>query len=150
MASFWHPSGLRESTSTSPMPADPPPGLSVLELVTAPQQDVESLVARLRRRAETELAASPLGAAVIELVEEVLIRRFSRLTREEVRSMFQLEDLRKTKVWQEAHEEGKAVARKEIVQNCLAQGMSIKEIAQLLKMSAQEVRRLAKTKRAER
>src|SRR5262245_26536507 len=73
-----------------------------------------------------------LGDTAIELVEEVLIRRFSALTREEVRSMFQLEDLRKTRVWQEAHGEGveKGIAKgtqkakADMARKCLAKGMS--------------------------
>src|SRR5262249_37077015 len=66
------------------MPANPPPGLGILELVTAPQPAGESIVARLRRRVETELASTDLGRTVIELLEGVLIRRFSRLSRQEV------------------------------------------------------------------
>ena len=70
--------------------------------------------------------------------------------------MFALEALRKTRVWQEAREEGlqegrqegreqgQLLARKELVRKWLAKGMAIKEIAGLLEISPQEVRRLAK------
>jgi predicted transposase YdaD len=40
------------------------------------------------------------------LMEEVLIRRYHELDCVEIRRMFKLQDLRKTRVWQEAHEEG--------------------------------------------
>jgi predicted transposase YdaD len=46
------------------------------------------------------------GKVIVELTEEILIRRYSSLDREEIRQMFKLHDIRKTRVWQEAHEEG--------------------------------------------
>ena len=55
--------------------------------------------------------------------------------------MFQLEDLRKTRVWQEAREE----EREQLVQKWLAKGKTVKEIAELLDTTVQEVRRLSKS-----
>jgi DNA-directed RNA polymerase specialized sigma24 family protein len=54
--------------------------------------------------------------------------------------MFKLSDVRKSRVWQEAREEGK----REIVLPCVATGKSLKEIADFLEMPLAEVRRLAK------
>jgi predicted transposase/invertase (TIGR01784 family) len=61
-------------------------------------------------------------------------------------------DLRKSRLWQEIHEEGreegveqgKTFAQREFVRNCVAEGMSTKEIARLTKLSVAKVRRLAK------
>ena len=62
--------------------------------------------------------------------------------------MFQLHDIRKTRVWQEAIEEGqaegKALLKKEMVEKWLKKGLSHKEIAELLEAPLEEVRRLAK------
>ncbi len=62
--------------------------------------------------------------------------------------MFELEDLRKTRVWQEAQEEGIAMGRKlekvDLVRSCLAKGMPAKEVADLLGVTAQVIRKLAK------
>lgn len=54
--------------------------------------------------------------------------------------MFQLEDLRKTRVWQEAQEE----EREHLVEKWLAKGMTLKEIATLLDVPVQAVRRMIK------
>lgn len=71
--------------------------------------------------------------------------------------MFPLADLRKTRVWQEIHEEGmlegeakgeakgKDATKREWVGKWLAKGMSQKEIAALLEVPVSEVRRLAKS-----
>ena len=72
----------------------------------------------------------------------------------EIRAVF--DDIRKTRVWQEAHEEGveegiekgiekgKVLERKQLVQRLPVNGHSLKEIAQLLGLSLSEVRRLAR------
>lgn len=78
--------------------------------------------------------------------------------------MFQLTELRKTRAWQQIHEEGvvegiengfqigfkigfeigKSHAHQKFARNCLANGMSIKETAKLTGVSVVQVRRLAK------
>jgi predicted transposase YdaD len=119
-----------------------------VQLVSAPVGQAPALVARLLRKAEHELADTELGAKVVELVEELLVRRFPQLNREEMRAMFDLEDLRKTRVWQEARaegrEQGRLLAKKNLVYKWLAKGKGIKEIADLLEIPVPEARRLAK------
>jgi predicted transposase YdaD len=93
----------------------------------------------------------------------VLIRRYHEFDRVEIRRMFKLHDIRKTRVWQEALEEGREKGRKEgreegreeglevgrtlekqqLVQRLRANGQSMKEIAQVMGISLSEVRRLA-------
>ena len=74
---------------------------------------------------------------IVELMEEVLLRRFTELNREEIRQMFQLHDLRESRVWQEAHDEGKdegrMIEKLDIVRRMLTKGRSLKEIADCLK-----------------
>jgi predicted transposase/invertase (TIGR01784 family) len=134
-----------------PMPAQPTLGLAILQLIAAPVHQLRGLVARLLQRAQEEHADSELGAKTVELMEELLMRRFAQLSREEIRAMFELEDLRKTRVWQEAEEEGREKGREErseeLVRKWLARGMPPKEIAALLDISVQEVRRLSKNGR---
>ncbi len=131
------------------VPADPPIGLGILQLVTAPVDKAKNLVARLVHKAKHEVADAEMGAKVLQLVEELLMRRFPNFDREEIRAMFDLVELRKTRAWQEIHEEGVAEgelrAKQQLVLKLMAKGMTAKEIAELLDMSTQEVRRLAKS-----
>jgi predicted transposase/invertase (TIGR01784 family) len=64
---------------THPMPAKPPLGLAILQLLSAPAQQVRDLVTRLLRRAGEELAGTELGVKTLELTEELLVRRFPKL-----------------------------------------------------------------------
>jgi predicted transposase/invertase (TIGR01784 family) len=141
-----------------PVQGEGPPGLGILQLAVCAGTDTTKLTSRLLERARRE-PNSERSRIIVELTEEVLIRRFSELPREEIRRMFKLDDLRKTRVWQEAHEEGiekgiekgrqegiekgRAIEKRRLVERLQARGQTLKEIAQLLGISVSEVRRLA-------
>ena len=129
-------------------PSDPPLGLGILQLVTAPESDLKTLVKKLFKTANDPRFDGETAQVAIELTEELLMRRFAKMKREEIRKMFQLTDIRKTAVWQEAREEGlaegNALANERLVRNGLAKGMSVHEIADLLEIPLKEARRLAK------
>jgi predicted transposase/invertase (TIGR01784 family) len=149
-------------------PSDPPFGLGILQLVTAPEGDLRSLVKNLVQKART----SESGKLAIELTEELLIRRFDTMSREEIRKMFKLANIRDTAVWKEAREEGleegiekgiekgmekgiekgiekgkaegEALTKQELVRKWLAKGKSVPEIAELLDVPLKDARRLVK------
>ncbi len=143
-----------------PMPNDVAGGMAILQLVTAPLDQTKQLVARIVEQSRVDDPSAPAGTKVIELVEELLVRRLPELNREEVRNMYELTDLRKTRAWQEIHdqgveegvqkglekgiEEGEIRQKSKMVQRCLDKGMSIKEVAEFLEITVQEVRRLSK------
>jgi predicted transposase/invertase (TIGR01784 family) len=132
------------------IPGGAPPGLAILQLATAAQNETRALVSRLLRRARQEPDCERADV-IVRLMEEVLIRRYHELDRVEIRRMFKLHDIRKTRVWQEAHEEGiekgiekgRALEKRQLVEHLQANGQTLKEIAQLLEISLTEVRRLA-------
>jgi hypothetical protein len=61
--------------------------------------------------------ASPVrgitNQAIIELVSTVMVYKFPQLTREEIEAMFSVSELKQTKVYQEALNEGRAEGRAE-------------------------------------
>jgi len=133
------------------LPSDPSPGLSLVQLVVAPEGETPRIARRLFELAQS-LSDSGETSKVVQLVEEILMRRFTELGREEVRAMFKLHDIRKSKVWQEAKEEGREEGREEgmtiqqrtTVRKLLDKGKSMKEIAELIDLPLPTVRRLAK------
>jgi predicted transposase/invertase (TIGR01784 family) len=136
------------------VPGGAPPGLAILQLATSPRNSTAELVSRLLRRARQDPDCERADV-IVRLLEEVLIRRYHELDRVEIRRMFKLHDIRKTRVWQEALEEGReegrekgreegiALAKRELVRRLRANGQTMKEIAQLMGVSLSEVRRLA-------
>jgi predicted transposase/invertase (TIGR01784 family) len=126
------------------VPANPSAGLGLLQLVSAPRSEIHDLVADLQHKTDREIADSEMAKKVIELAEELLMRRFTEFGREEIRKMFGLQDIRKSKVWQEALEEGEHRASARLIRKWLAKGKSVKEIAELMDLPIKEVRRLVK------
>ena len=132
---------LDEATVTG----EAPPGLLILQLIACPEAEAYELVSGLRLRVRQEPDCER-AAHIIELMEQVLIRRYPDKDREELRRMFKLHDIRETRVWKEALEEGQVIAMQRVVERLQANGQTPKEIAQLLGISVAEVRRLAKKK----
>jgi predicted transposase/invertase (TIGR01784 family) len=144
------------------IPGEAPPGLAILQLATSAENKTVELVSRLMRQARQEPDCERADV-MLQMTEEVLIRRYRQLDREEIRRMFKLHDLRKTRVWQDAHQEGRekgieegieegiekgiekgrALEKRRTIKRLQASGHTLKEIAQLLEISLAEVRRLA-------
>lgn len=59
------------------------------------------------QRARIEIADATVRQGIIELLETVLVSKFSKLSRQEIEAMFQLSDIKQTRVYQEARQEGR-------------------------------------------
>ena len=123
-------------------------GIKILQLVTASREATKELVSDLVEQSRQE-GDCERGRVIVELVEELLMRRFTELDREEIRRMFQLHDLKESKVWQEAvqvgEERGRERRDRDLVKRLQAKGTSLKEIAELLGIPLAEVRRIARS-----
>jgi predicted transposase YdaD len=89
-------------------------------------------------RVKTEVGDEALRADLIELIEMVIIYKLSQLTREEIRSMLQIHDIRESRVYQDAVKEGIAIAIK--IGKLAAKKMSPEEIAAEVKLDVELVR----------
>lgn len=78
-----------------------------------------------------------LQQKVLEFIEAIVVYKFPNLSREEIEAMLNLNLIRQTKVYQEAKEEGKL----EVVPKLLKRGFSIQEIAELLGVDVEAVRK---------
>jgi predicted transposase/invertase (TIGR01784 family) len=127
-------------------PAEAAAGLAILQALMAPESDTPELLAELLRRRRKTNCGEP--DVIIELVEELVLMKFTKLHREEVQKMFKLADIRKSRVWQEAHDEGKeeggVLKQEEFIRRLTAKGKKPKEIAELLDIPIADVRRIAK------
>jgi predicted transposase/invertase (TIGR01784 family) len=89
---------------------------------------------------------------VIELIETVLIYKLPKLSRKELEQMFGLEDLKKTRYFQEVAEEaeqkGKLKAKLESVPGLLAIGLSPEQIAGALGLDVEQVMQAAREQEA--
>jgi predicted transposase YdaD len=70
------------------------------------QEKTGELARQLVRQAKQELTDATLEEKVLEFIKVIVIDKFANLSREEIEVMLNLESLRKSKVYQEAKEEG--------------------------------------------
>jgi len=117
-------------------------GLSIVQLVVGDKETAKPLTAQAMQQAN-QLSDAGLKAKVVELVETVLIYKFTELTKEEIQAMFSLSDLKQTRVYQQGKEEGKEEGKLESVPSLLAVGLSVEQVAQALNLDIQLVQQVA-------
>ncbi|MFM7887306.1 MAG: DUF2887 domain-containing protein [Pseudanabaena sp.] len=87
-----------------------------------------------------------LNPDIMELVEAVLVSKFKNLSREEIEAMFTLSDIKNTRVYQDALQEGELKGlqrgKQEIALNLLKIGMSGTQVAQVTGLTVEQVRQL--------
>jgi len=135
------------------------PALSLVQMIVAPKKQAVRTVRRLRRRMDEEPGKAGVSREIMELMETILIYKFPKMSREELETMFQLEDIRKSVVYQEALREGKLEGEREgeikgeikgkregkleTVPLLLKSGLSVEIIAKELRLDADAVREAA-------
>ena len=81
-------------------------GVGLIQLILAQDAQAPLLVQQLLARAKTEITNPLMTRGIIDLLETVLVSKFAKLSREEIQSMFLLTDIKQTRVYQEAKQEG--------------------------------------------
>ena len=91
--------------------ANAPLGLSILYLLRQSESQAPLTARELIIRTKNEVTDASLQAHLLELIETVIIYKLPRLSREEIQAMLQVDDIRKTRVYQEAQEEARQEER---------------------------------------
>ncbi|MFB2877102.1 Rpn family recombination-promoting nuclease/putative transposase [Floridanema aerugineum] len=110
--------------------------IGMVQLVVGTEETAVSLTNQLLQQARIQLADEAIKQKVLELIESILIYKFTTKSRQEIEAMFGLSDLKQTRFYQEAKEEGKL----ESVPGLLAIGLSVEQIAQALNLDIELVR----------
>jgi predicted transposase/invertase (TIGR01784 family) len=129
--------------------ANAPLGLSIFYLIRHTESHAPATARELIARVRTEIGNDAVRADLIELIETVIIYKLPRLSREEIQTMLQVHDIRETRVYQEAKEEG----LKEGIEKGIEKGITIaiammaadkipaERIASILKLDVELVRK---------
>lgn len=86
------------------------------------------------QRVREEITDPSQGRKILDLIETVLVYKFTHLSREELETMFSLSDLKQTKVYQEAKIEVKLEGKLELLPKLLTAGLSAGQVAQILEV----------------
>ncbi len=82
---------------------------------------------------------------LLQLIEAILVYKLPQLSREELEAMFSLNDLKQTRVYQEALEEGRQEAKLELVPFLISLGISLEEIAVRLGLELEQVQQASQS-----
>jgi len=80
-------------------------GVTLIDLIVCPAPQASEKVLALRTKLQN-LTESTLQGLLVDLMETVLVYKFAHLSRKEIAAMFGLSELKQTRVYQEAKEEG--------------------------------------------
>ena len=95
-------------------------GVGLIQLILAQESQAPILVQQLLQRAKTEIADPLVTRDIIDLLETVLVSKFAQLSREEIQAMFLLSDIKQTRVYQEARQEGEQAGEVRLVLRLLS------------------------------
>jgi len=87
-----------------------------VKLIVSKKSQAPELVSGLMQRTRTEIVDATIKRDIVELLETVLLSKFSNLTRQEIEAMFLLSDIKQTRVYQEARQEGRQEGIQEGIQ----------------------------------
>lgn len=136
-----------------------PIGIATIKLIVE-NKDTAIVTAReLIDRTQQEINAEPKRQQLLQLIETILVYKFPTMSRKEIEEMFGLSDLKQTRVYQEAKEEGLQEGKQEglqeglqegglkaklaAVSRLLALGLTVEQIAQALDLNVEQVRQAA-------
>ena len=128
--------------------ANAPLGLSILYLLRQAEGQAPAMARTLILRTKQEIQDAVLQHNLVELIETVVFYKLPRLSREEIQAMLQVHDIRETRVYQEAKEEGLKEGmekgmekeRLRLVSKMAARNMSAAEIADIVGLDEEFVR----------
>lgn len=123
-------------------------GMGVVKLIVEDERTVVERVTSLVERAKEQLKEPAIQRNFIDLIETIIVYKLPQKSREEIEAMFGLSELKQTKVYREALEEGKLEgtlegerkAKLEAIPELLKEGLSIEQIARALKLPVEVVR----------
>jgi predicted transposase/invertase (TIGR01784 family) len=120
-------------------------GRGILKLVVEKENQSFQLAKQLIEKTRVELIDEVKQFQILEFIETIVVYKFPLMSREEIENMLNLNLLKETKVYQEAKKEGKEERTLEIVPKLLKKGLSIQEVAELLELDIETIRKAAKS-----
>lgn len=128
-------------------------GIPILKLVVADEQTAIAQGRELINKIRTQSNDERQQRELLQLIETILFYKLPNKNRQEIEMMFGLSDLKQTRVYQEALEEGREQGRTEgkleSVPRLLALGLNIEQIAEALGLDIEQVRKVVEQRSPE-
>ncbi len=126
-------------------------GLKAIQLIVQKQPEINEAVRELISEARQNFENDTLTETVLELIETIIVYKFPNVSYQELQAMFELADLKKTRIYQEIKEEVKEEAKEETeletklksVPGLLAIGVTVEQIAAVFGLDVEVVKKAA-------
>lgn len=130
-------------------------GIGLVQLVVDDEETAAHRARQLIEQAQQKTAAGLSRQAIIELIETIVIYKFPQLGRQEIEEMLGLNELKQTKIYQQAFAEGEQCGEQRgeqrgeqkvqlrAVPKLLELGLTIEQAAQALGLDVETVKRIA-------
>ncbi len=119
-----------------------PIGIATIKLVIEDEDKAIVAARELIDRIQQNTFSSISQAELLQLIETILFYKFPTMSRQEVERMFGLSDLKKTRVYQEAYQEGEYTMALKLIPVMLAVGLNIEQIAAESGLNVEEIKQI--------
>jgi predicted transposase/invertase (TIGR01784 family) len=119
-----------------------PIGVATIKLIVEEGDNAIAPARELIARTQQANIPEVQQQKLLEIIETILVYKFPRMSKKEIEAMFGLSDLEKTRVYQEAREEGREEIALTAISRLIARNFSSEQIAEVLGLSIEEVTRL--------
>lgn len=125
-------------------------GLEIIKLIVSSEDQAKTQVDYLFNLAQTNVEMETKQKDIIELVEKILVYKFTNYSLEELDKMFTLSDFKKTKFYQDTFSQGKIEGKIEgeiegkikTIPNLVRLGLTPEQIAEALDLSLDLINQL--------
>lgn len=124
-------------------------GIGSVKLVISPEASAVEQARILMDRVRQETADELVKQQYLQLIETIIVYKLPNMSREEIEAMLELSDLKQTRVYQEALQEGERKAKLEAASRFLALGLSVEQVAEALGLEVEQVRQAAQNQPSE-
>jgi len=93
--------------------------IAIIQLILAPENKALKLARQINEKVQQE-PNTDLQDQVVKFIETVLVYKFPKLSRQEIEAMFTFNDLKNTRVYQDAKQEGLQLGKQEGLQRQVA------------------------------
>lgn len=118
-------------------------GIGTVRLVILPEARAVEQARILIDRVRQEIADEFVKEEYLQLIETIIFYKLPNMSREEIAAMFGISELKQTRVYQEALEEGELIGKLKAVPHMLAMGATVEQIAEALNLNVEQVRQVA-------
>jgi predicted transposase/invertase (TIGR01784 family) len=114
-------------------------GMGLIRLIIIQENQAPELAEQIKQRTKVEIPDPIVRQKIIELLETILISKFSNLTREEIQTMFLLDDIKQSRFYQDVREDVREEVTEEVREEAREEGAK----ALLIRMLSKRIGKLS-------